>query len=73
MQLDAKRKTLPGPLETLVSWMMPFGKYAGSVLLGPLGSYLPWFAREGFLEGELDQLLEPVREKIPRFCTVTIN
>ena len=45
-------------LEKLVSWKMPFGKYAGTLLVDLPGSYLAWFAREGFPEGELGQLLE---------------
>ena len=45
-------------LEKLVSWKMPFGKHAGILLANLPGSYLAWFAREGFPEGELGQLLE---------------
>ncbi len=46
------------PLEKLVSWKMPFGKHAGTVLADLPGNHLAWFAREGFPEGELGQLLE---------------
>jgi uncharacterized protein (DUF3820 family) len=42
----------------LVSWKMPFGKYAGTILADLPGNYLAWFAREGFPEGELGELLE---------------
>lgn len=45
-------------LEKLFSWKMPFGKYAGTILVDLPGNYLAWFAREGFPEGELGQLLE---------------
>lgn len=45
-------------LEKLVSWKMPFGKHAGTLLSELPGSYLAWFAREGFPEGELGELLE---------------
>lgn len=45
-------------LEKLVSWKMPFGKHAGTLLADLPGNYLAWFAREGFPEGELGQLLE---------------
>ncbi len=45
-------------LEKLVSWKMPFGKHAGTVLADLPGNYLAWFSREGFPEGELGQLLE---------------
>lgn len=48
----------PESLEKLVSWKMPFGKHAGMVLADLPGNYLAWFAREGFPEGELGQLLE---------------
>ena len=42
----------------LVHWKMPFGKYAGTILADLPGNYLAWFAREGFPEGELGELLE---------------
>jgi len=45
-------------LEKLVLMKMPFGKYAGRALADLPGNYLAWFAREGFPEGELGQLLE---------------
>ena len=48
----------PEDLIKLVSWKMPFGKHAGMVLADLPGNYLAWFAREGFPEGELGQLLE---------------
>ena len=48
----------PESLEKLVSWKMPFGKHAGTLLSELPGSYLAWFAREGFPESELGELLE---------------
>lgn len=48
----------PESLEKLVSWNMPFGKHAGTLLADLPGNYLAWFAREGFPEGKLGQLLE---------------
>lgn len=48
----------PESLEKLVSWKMPFGKHSGTVLVDLPGNYLAWFAREGFPEGELGELLE---------------
>lgn len=48
----------PESLEKLVSWKMPFGKHAGTILADLPGNYLAWFAREGFPKGELGQLLE---------------
>lgn len=48
----------PESLVKLTSCKMPFGKHAGTVLADLPGSYLAWFSREGFPEGELGQLLE---------------
>ena len=45
-------------LEKLVTWKMPFGKHSGTVLADLPGNYLAWFAREGFPDGEIGQLLE---------------
>ncbi len=45
-------------LEKLVLMKMPFGKHAGRPLADLPGNYLAWFAREGFPQGELGQLLE---------------
>lgn len=45
-------------LEKLVTMKMPFGKYAGRVLADLPGNYLAWFAREGFPQSELGELLE---------------
>lgn len=45
-------------LEKLVTMKMPFGKHAGRYLADLPGNYLAWFAREGFPQSELGQLLE---------------
>ena len=37
---------------------MPYGKHAGTKLADLPGNYLAWFAREGFPQGELGELLE---------------
>jgi uncharacterized protein len=42
----------------LLEWSMPYGKYAGRKLADLPGHYLAWFAREGFPQGELGELLE---------------
>ena len=44
-------------LDKLVLMKMPFGKYAGRTLAELPGNYLALFAREGFPQGELGQLL----------------
>ncbi|WP_226645493.1 DUF3820 family protein [Microbulbifer variabilis] len=36
---------------------MPFGKYAGKLLIDLPEEYLLWFAKEGFPEGKLGQLM----------------
>ncbi len=45
-------------LEKLVTFKMPFGKYAGKSISELPGNYLAWFARKGFPKGELGALLE---------------
>ena len=52
----------PEDLEKLVTWQMPFGKFKGRLLADLPGHYLHWFARQGFPEGELGQLLNLMRE-----------
>ena len=37
---------------------MPFGKYAGRVLIDLPEEYLLWFANKGFPEGELGDLMQ---------------
>lgn len=47
----------PELLELLLIHEMPFGKYKGRVIADLPGHYLAWFARQGFPEGRLGQLL----------------
>lgn len=49
-------------LETLVTRKMPFGKYEGWFIADLPGPYLNWFAREGFPNGEIGQLLQLMHE-----------
>lgn len=42
----------------LVRIKMPFGKYAGRVLIDLPEEYLLWFDKKGFPEGELGGLLK---------------
>jgi uncharacterized protein len=41
---------------------MPFGKYKGRLLVDLPEPYVVWFAREGFPEGKLGQMLGLVHE-----------
>jgi len=42
----------------LTNWQMPFGKYAGRVLVDLPEEYLFWFEKKGFPEGELGELMK---------------
>ena len=52
----------PEDLQKLVTMPMPFGKHKGRVIADLPGNYLAWFAREGFPQGELGQLLQLMHE-----------
>ena len=52
----------PDDLQRLVSYPMPYGKYKGRLLADLPGSYLNWFARNGFPPGELGRLLALMQE-----------
>lgn len=52
----------PETLIALVSTRMPFGKYKGRVLCDLPESYLAWFNRKGFPQGEIGQLLSILYE-----------
>ena len=41
----------------LANARMPFGKYAGSLLIDLPEAYVVWFARKGYPEGEIGELL----------------
>ncbi|MFA0087418.1 hypothetical protein BCU70_19275 [Vibrio sp. 10N.286.49.C2] len=42
----------------LATMKMPFGKYAGRVLIDLPEEYLLWFDKKGFPEGEIGSLLK---------------
>ncbi len=44
-------------LERLANARMPFGRYAGSLLLDLPEAYVVWFARKGYPQGELGEQL----------------
>ena len=46
----------------LLTRQMPFGKYKGRLIADLPGQYLNWFAREGFPNGEIGQLLQLMQE-----------
>ena len=52
----------PEDLPLLLSRVMPFGKYQGRPIADLPGTYLNWFAREGFPEGEIGRLLALMHE-----------
>ena len=49
-------------LELLVTRAVPFGKHKGTLIADLPGSYLNWFAREGFPPGEIGRLLALMHE-----------
>lgn len=52
----------PEDLLKLVSTPMPFGKHKGVLIADLPGNYLNWFAREGFPQSEIGQLLRLMQE-----------
>lgn len=50
------------PLQSVLSSVMPYGKYRGRRLADLPGHYLNWLAREGFPRGELGRLLALMHE-----------
>jgi uncharacterized protein len=52
----------PEILIQICKMTMPFGRYQGTVLRRLPVSYLEWFARRGFPEGNLGMLLNTVYE-----------
>ena len=46
----------------LAGYRMPFGKYAGRLLIDLPEPYVVWFSRQGFPRGKLGRLLQLVYE-----------
>jgi len=51
-----------GQLLELAAMTMPFGRYAGRRLIDLPEPYVVWFARQGFPEGKLGDMLRTVYE-----------
>lgn len=51
-----------GQLLELAKMKMPFGKYAGRLLVDLPEGYVVWFAQKGFPEGRLGEMLAIVYE-----------
>lgn len=49
-------------LVKLANYRMPFGKYKGYVLMDLPEPYVVWFAKKGFPNGELGELLAVLYE-----------
>ena len=52
----------PKQLLKLARYRMPYGKYADRLLIDLPEPYVVWFAKKGFPEGELGQMLRIVYE-----------
>jgi uncharacterized protein (DUF3820 family) len=52
----------PKDLIELSSMRMPFGKYAGRLLIDLPEPYVVWFAQKGFPDGKLGRMLQAVHE-----------
>ena len=52
----------PAVLLKLTKTQMPFGKYKGRLLIDLPKPYVIWFAKKGFPEGELGQMLNILYE-----------
>jgi len=52
----------PENLKKIANDKMPFGKYKGRALIELPEPYLVWFARQGFPQGKLGELLHLTHE-----------
>ncbi len=48
----------PKNLKKIANMVMPFGKYQGRTLIELPEPYLVWFARNGFPQGKIGELLQ---------------
>jgi uncharacterized protein len=54
--------TDPEMLLKLIRYRMPFGKYAGSLVIDLPEPYLVWFHQKGLPKGELGEMLSLIYE-----------
>ena len=52
----------PEQLKKIATMKMPYGKYAGCVLVDLPEPYICWFEKKGFPQGELGELLNTLYE-----------
>jgi len=52
----------PQQLKKLANMKMPFGKYAGRVLVDLPEPYICWFEKKGYPDGELGELMKTLYE-----------
>lgn len=52
----------PDHFKKIATMKMPFGKYAGTILLDLPEPYVCWFEKKGFPEGELGELMKSLYE-----------
>nr|WP_293267193.1 DUF3820 family protein [Neptunomonas sp.] len=52
----------PQQLKKLATMKMPFGKYAGRILVDLPEPYICWFEKKGFPSGEIGDLLRTLYE-----------
>ena len=55
-------KSMDTELKALAAARMPFGRYAGSLLIDLPEPYVVWFAQQGFPDGKLGRQLQAVYE-----------
>jgi len=60
--IDCPESFDPNELLELARTRMPFGKYAGRLLVDLPEPYVVWFAQQGFPPGKLGRMLQTVHE-----------
>lgn len=55
--MDTNEHFEPALLISLANTRMPFGKYAGRLLIDLPEAYVVWFSHKGYPKGELGRLL----------------